>query len=111
LGRRIDKLERTMPDESKVTLAVIQTQIQHLTQTVEQGFSETSAHLTRLNGKVQGQETRITVLEKSWEEQVQPILIQVVENRMEIVKVVAGGAGFGGVVISALAMMKALGVW
>jgi hypothetical protein len=102
-----------MPDtpDGRVTLAVIQSDIKHLTQEVQAGFAQTNEQLRALNGTVRQHETRLSLLESFCDEQVKPIIKTVNENRLELVKLGAFGGGLGGVLAIVVAVGKVLGWW
>lgn len=110
-----------MPDtpDGRVTLAVLNTNIEHLTGEVgevKQNGRETNALLRQLNGSVRQHETRITVLEHFCNEQVKPIIEIANENRLELATLVAkyGSIGIGGggaIGFAAWLIGKSQGAW
>ena len=105
-----------MGEDGEVTLAVIRSDIGHLTKAVDKGFKGVEEKLKELNGTVRQHETRMTLLERFCDERVKPALAQVMENRIELARVIAkwgslgvGGGGAAGFVIYMIG--KGQGAW
>lgn len=101
-----------MPD---VTLAELQRIILRLEGVTKDGFTDIKVCLRSLDSRMASLETRVTVLETLYAEQIKPIISQVANNRVELAKLAVkfggGGLGIGSGIALVFAIGKAQGWW
>jgi hypothetical protein len=103
-------------DNGRVTLAVLRSDILHLTKEFERGMSQVTNRLDHIDACVRHHETRLSILEKFCDEQVKPMMQIVNDSKLELARLVARytGIGVGGgsaVGLILYAIGKSLGVW